>query len=388
MHLEGIDLSCYGSGDGVILASTSGGSYPVVNYILNGQSSSSGHFHDLAAGPHTMICVDSSGCAYAETIWLSQPIEIAMDSLRVESASCNGEEDGEFEVYVSGGTGDFRYSLDGAIFQTSPVFSQLYAGTYKVTIQDSTGCEVIETITVPEPPAAEISAWVTDASCNSEKDGEIIVISSGGTVISDYALGTGLWQPSNTFSGLEAAVYEVHVRDTLGCIYSSFVEVSEPDPIAIDGEVTMNGGLGDITTDVTGGNGGYSYLWSTGDTTQNLTGLPNGVYVLYVTDVNGCMDSTFFVVSGTSVQNLQDDDKVFIFPNPTVDYLTARLMLSTTKSVEFDMVDLLGQSILRRASQTHKETSIDFDLRHLPAGVYFLHITIADETYVTKVLKQ
>ena len=60
-------------------------------------------------------------------------------------------------------------------------------------------------------------------------------------------------------------------------------------PLAVTGTATDVTGCfgnsnGTITTTVTGGTPGFSYLWSTGAATANLTGLPAGTYTVTVTD--------------------------------------------------------------------------------------------------------
>ena len=46
------------------------------------------------------------------------------------------------------------------------------------------------------------------------------------------------------------------------------------------------------------GVGPYSYLWNTGEITQNITPLQNGMYWLIITDTNNCLgDTTFFNVT-------------------------------------------------------------------------------------------
>lgn len=387
MHLQGIDLTCFGSGDGIVLASTSGGSYPVMEYSIAGNTSSTGHFSQLSAGTHVVFCTDSSGCTYSSSVTLSEPSQIVLDSVHVSPASCNGLDDAGFTAFASGGAGVFMYSIDGANFQPSAAFSNLLAGTYYLTVRDSSGCESIETITVTEPPGVQVSTWIGDATCNAEKDGEIIVITSGGAVVSHYALDGGPWQLSNTFSGLGASLYEVHVRDTLGCVYSAYAEIHEPDPIDITGAVTISGGSADIDVSAAGGHGDFSYLWSTGDTTEDLTGVPNGVYIVYVTDKMGCVDSAFFVVAGTAVPGLNDEDKVFIYPNPASEWLHVSFILSSMRQVTLEIHDMLGQSVAGSPGQLIQKSDVRFDVQALASGIYTLRLTMDGHAYVTKFIK-
>jgi len=53
--------------------------------------------------------------------------------------------------------------------------------------------------------------------------------------------------------------------------------------------VNCNGGsTGSIDLSVTGGSGSYTYLWSNGATTQDISGLSAGTYSVVVTESNGC----------------------------------------------------------------------------------------------------
>ena len=56
------------------------------------------------------------------------------------NVSCNGGTNGSFEVQVSGGSPVFRYSIfGGSPYQYSPVFSNLPAASYVVTVTDTLG---------------------------------------------------------------------------------------------------------------------------------------------------------------------------------------------------------------------------------------------------------
>src|SRR6185436_14880730 len=68
--------------------------------------------------------------------------------------------------------------------------------------------------------------------------------------------------------------------------------------VATTQNVSCNSGAnGTINLAVTGGTAPYSYSWSNGASTQNISGLYSGTYVVTVTDAQGCLFSTSAVVS-------------------------------------------------------------------------------------------
>ena len=58
-------------------------------------------------------------------------------------------------------------------------------------------------------------------------------------------------------------------------------------------------GLSDGSIDITptGGSGVYTYLWNTGATTEDLSGLSAGTYSVVLSDTWGCLDSATFVIT-------------------------------------------------------------------------------------------
>lgn len=72
------------------------------------------------------------------------------------------------------------------------------------------------------------------------------------------------------------------------------------------------GGDGSITVTV-GGNGAtpYSYLWSNGATTQNISGLSAGQYSLVITDYNGCTSSKSYLIQNEITVNKLTIEKVW-----------------------------------------------------------------------------
>lgn len=57
---------------------------------------------------------------------------------------------------------------------------------------------------------------------------------------------------------------------------------------------------GSVSSTVTGGNPDYTYLWSSGETTPNITNKPAGNYTLTVTDANGCFASESIAIENSN----------------------------------------------------------------------------------------
>lgn len=134
--------------------------------------------------------------------------------------------------------------------------------------------------------------------CTGSKNGSIKVSASGGTRPYTYK-----WNVSGasgtTASGLAAGEYEVTVTDKTMNTSVATIVLSNPDPVAI--EMVSNNRVtnpdkpdGSVIVKVTGGAGSYSYIWSNGATTQNLTGARSGQYSLNVKDKHGCLATATF----------------------------------------------------------------------------------------------
>jgi len=136
--------------------------------------------------------------------------------------------------------------------------------------------------------------------CHGNNNGSLKVSASGGTKPYTYA-----WSikgvSGNTATGLAAGQYEVTVTDKFSTTAVASINLAEPDPITV--ELVANNRLtnpdnpdGSLYVKLGGGSGNYTYQWSNGATTQNLTGIRAGMYILNARDKNGCMATATFNV--------------------------------------------------------------------------------------------
>ena len=133
-------------------------------------------------------------------------------------------------------------------------------------------------------------------SCNGATDGFIDVTVTGGTGVYTYGQMVK-WCTSEDLSDLGAGIYSVVATDDNNNTVSISVEITESDAMAISSVASDYTGLvfhvmeqrdGSIDVTVSGGTGVYTYAWSNGATSEDLSDLGAGTYSVVATDENGC----------------------------------------------------------------------------------------------------
>ncbi|MBI2268857.1 MAG: SBBP repeat-containing protein, partial [Bacteroidetes bacterium] len=168
--------------------------------------------------------------------------------------------------------------------------SNLCPGTYTVTAT-STCFSVLTASVIITGTTGGLSTSVSqnNINCNGKSTGTATVNANGGTGPYTY-----LWSPvsqtSSTATGLAAGTYSASITDASGCTSTQIVTITQPPAIVLgfstQWSCTVNSGTS--TINVANGSSPYTYLWSTGQTAQTVTGLAQGSYNATVTDSKGC----------------------------------------------------------------------------------------------------
>ncbi|MFM7153956.1 MAG: gliding motility-associated C-terminal domain-containing protein, partial [Bacteroidota bacterium] len=118
---------------------------------------------------------------------------------------------------------------------------------------------------------------------------------------------TALWQGPGGYTGsglavtgVSAGTYQATVTDQNGCSRTVTTSVDQPDALvlnipAVADTICFQGSNGSVSVVASGGNGGYSFSWSNGQSGPTSAGLAAGTYKVTVTDLKGCL------ISGQSV---------------------------------------------------------------------------------------
>ena len=282
------NASCNGLLDGGATASATGGTMPY-NYMWS-NAATTASITGVSAGTYSVTITDNKGCTDSSSVVVTEPAVLVSSTALDSNASCNGLLDGGATASATGGTMPYNYMWSNAA--TTASITGVSAGTYSVTITDNKGCTDSSSVVVTEPAVLTSAAMLdSTVSCNGFSDGGSTASAIGGTMPYNY-----MWSNAATtasITGVSAGTYSVTITDNKGCTDSSSVVVTEPVILATSLVVNSNescaGQLdGDITSSASGGTAPYTYAWSNGATTANITGLSAGVYTATVTDFNGC----------------------------------------------------------------------------------------------------
>lgn len=208
----------------------------------------------------------------------------------VQAPVCPGANTGYIHLTTSGGVGEYSYTWSNGA--TTADINALLPGTYTCTVTDATGTSVVlAPITFNNPVFGVAVSAQQDVSCRGGSDGMVSVGVLGGNGSLSYLWNNGA--TSSTLSGLTAGSYQVTVTDVTGCVQSTAAVVTQP-AMALSAMVsstaqTLNGiNNGSAAIVPVGGTPGYSYLWSNGANSTNISGLAPGNYTVTVTDQRGC----------------------------------------------------------------------------------------------------
>ena len=249
-------------------------------------------------------------------ITFSEPAQLVATTSVFASNQCAGDCIAAEDLIISGGTGPFSFSVNGASSinlaagDSTYSFTGLCAAQYDIVVTDANGCSTSPSTTTfiiapiaPISPAGSISVFNLNGynvSCNGENDGSITASASGGTGIFTYSIDGINFQSNALFSGLIAGNYTITYKDVNGCIATEQLTLNEPPNLSGNTSITQivdcfGISTGEITFTVDPLNPGvpaYQYSTDNGSNYQssnvfsNLSG--NITYSVMVEDNNGC----------------------------------------------------------------------------------------------------
>lgn len=263
-------------------------------------------------GTYTFTVTDANGCVYTDDFVINEAVAPALDI--VPNDICYDDATGLTLTanVISGGDGNYEYSLNGGPFVTSNIFTGLGPGTHTIDVRDGNDCTDSETITI-DPELSVVASAPNITACATDTD--ITITAAGGdgnyvyAVVANGATPTaGDFSPTNPVTVTSAGDYDVYVRDNGGA--SGYCEANYDITIAQDPPLTINVTNTDIlcsgeaqaqiTIAASGGEGPYTYSINNGSTYQTsntFVNLPAGSYNIRVRDANNCEVTEIYTIN-------------------------------------------------------------------------------------------
>ena len=283
------NASCNGLCNGSTTVTPSGGTAPY-SYVW-GDGANTGTRSGLCAGVYDVTVIDASACSATQSITITEPTALGA-SATASSTPCVANS-GTTTATATGGTSPYSFVWSNG--SSTATNSGLAAGAYSVTVTDANGCSTTANATVNTiPTAATASATGTNPNCATATDGAASLSLSGGTAPFSFLWNNGA--TTQNISAIGAGNYSVTVTDANGCISTATATLTDPTAIT----VTATGSNpncptatdGAINLSFTGGTAPFSFLWSNGATTQNISAIAAGSYSVTITDANACASTT------------------------------------------------------------------------------------------------
>ena len=309
------ELICKGDSSGYLVGDAGGGFAP---YTYEWSTSLSGiikttsgvyntdTLRNLSADIYLLDITDHFGCKVSQiSLTVNEPSQaLFLDTIYlIDSIACFGDNDGRALGVVSGGDPFYTYLWDNG--ESTLLANHLTSGYHTLSVIDYRGCEVLDSIYIPESSEI-ISSLVVDEmiSCYSSVNGVVSVSTVGGHPRYTYSwsnnqpLYTGI---VDTAFALSYGVYALTTEDTLGCSVVDSVYLAEPALLTMQAQelsrVSCKGlsdGLAFSTAH--GGTLPYTFVWGNSQTGDTVNTLSSGLYTVIVTDARGCIASdTVFI---------------------------------------------------------------------------------------------
>ncbi|UPT70124.1 MAG: T9SS type B sorting domain-containing protein [Flavobacterium sp. JAD_PAG50586_2] len=282
VHITGILNMC--SGSTILTAS------PGASYLWAGGLGTTQNVTVTSVGTYSVTVTDSNGCAANGSVTILSTTIAPLPSITLTQPSCFSST-GTITVTSPAS----QYSFDnGVTWGTGPSMSNLPYGNYLVQIKTLGGCTSYSSSVNIVPFHSDLPDFTQLDPTFCGDLGSITIT----TAATEYSFDNGVtWTTNNTASGLPSGIYQIMVRDAQGC-ESNFNSVSLSsefldEPLYIkDNPFCGNPGSIIITTPAAEYSFDGGTTWQTSNTLSNLT---DGSYLIKIKDSQGCTSPNVYV---------------------------------------------------------------------------------------------
>lgn len=312
-----------------------------------------------SAGTYTVTASDAYGCTGTATISI-----FVNGAPNVGYTSLPGDTVCDHTPVTLSGTGAQSYTWSGGISDGAP-FTVSGAMTFTVTGTDTLGCS---NTAIAHIYGRSLALGYIIAPDDTVCSGTEVTVSGTG--------GSGYTWTGGVADGVPFVVTAdmsllMTATDTNGCAGSLTLDiVALPAPVVNLGP-DIYAASGPVMLDA-GNPGAASHIWNGTANTQVIYVNNSGLYVVEVTNADGCSasDTISVFIQWVGVEENPAPDAT-VYPNPNNGIFTLSLTDVPEGKIVVHLADNLGRIVLAEQMVSDKQV---FDVSYLAAGTYYLHI--------------
>lgn len=317
-----IDPVCFNEGSGEIFTNVLGGTppYSFMYEDYDGGVYNTNPINNVYAGLYSLEIYDANSCLFSiDSILLNNPPELIFDSVNISqfngyNISCNGGNDGQISVFVSGGTGSYLYNWSN----TSILLSNnenLVASTYSLSVVDDNLCIRDTILELVEPEPITVDQLITPIGCENINDGSVSLTINGGTQnytcnLFHFDKDTLLNQNSTSgfvqFLDLSVGNYELEILDDNQCVFFDSLSIENPLlELTFENLSCYESEDGEIMYDVSNSNEIFNLVSPT-----SLNNLSAGDYYFNIESASGCYFDTLITLIQPTILNVSKEIEI------------------------------------------------------------------------------
>ena len=238
----GVTGATIGNNNGVVVINATGGTGQYTYGLNPSAMQNSNIFTGIAAGTYIAYVQDANGCQSIFTFIVNTQTScnLVLTAVQTNSNMCSGSCNASMAYTYADQTMNAPYIItlantNGVVLTQqltsasgSGSFTNVCAGTYTVTVQNTNGCSSIYTLIINTPTYMSINATQVNPTLGNS-DGSITMIVNGGTPAYEYSIDNQTtWQTGSTFNNLANGVHIIYVRDQNGCMQIFCVLLGSP----------------------------------------------------------------------------------------------------------------------------------------------------------------
>jgi gliding motility-associated-like protein len=310
-------VTCFGD-NGASITVTAGGGTGNLTYRWDNAALTGANPTNVPAGMYTVTVTDANNCSIElDSITVEGPRQALQVTTNKTDIQCAGEATGAVDLTVQGGTPD--YTIRWMDNDTLRMFrrSQLAAGTYAVTITDGNNCNTSASVVIASTGDPLRITQSTIRKIETDNPGSVTITVAGGQANYIYN-----WTGPQGFAGATTkdvnnltlpGEYAVTITDQRGCTTTQTFRVPLPLGLAQPNIKFACGTAEDgaIALDIIGGFTPFTYIWSNGQTSPELSNLRPGNFSVTITDGEGeSISATYTIPNAPAIvitQNITNE---------------------------------------------------------------------------------